>query len=286
MIVKDKYFPYPVIKEHKEDFINSDFKIQVGHKDDDEYIILDIKFDLTNESIKKLINEDKAKFVLHLEEPTTLFREIYSFSNSQNEVVIPKDKIRMVVELSAFIVAVEDIFEFKSDDLDIIYEDIPISFKKYNIIGISQSKKIEVDKESDEIKEVSSIFSVIPHEDADAIYKIKLGNERIIIEIPKEEYPIYNELSYRYRLINDPNNYILMSLIIMPSFVEVLTILKEGTDNYRNNQWYNPLIKAYDKKGINLEKEFESGDFSAYELTQIIFDKVLNNGLERLKEVK
>lgn len=286
MIIRDKYFTYPVIREHPEDYQKSTFKVHVDSSSDEDNILMRFKFELENEQILQLIKNNKAKFVVHLEEPTTMFREIFAFSTINNEIQISKDKIRMNVELSTFIVVTEDVLDFKSDDLDLIYEGIPISFDKYSIIGVGQSKKIEVNKESDEIKEVSSIFSVIPTEEENTIIKIQLSNERIIIEMPKKEYDIYYRLAHIYRVQGKKDNYILLSLVIIPSFVEALTIIKEDVDSYRNNMWFKPLINAYGKINVDLEKMFKLEKFSAYELTQKIFDRVLNKGLERLGEDK
>lgn len=284
MKISNKYFPYPVIKEYHEDFNKSLYNIETTIVSIGDFISLNVNFQINNYEINQLIERGKAKFVLHLEESLTMFREVYEFSTVSNNIKIPKDKIRRSIELSTFIVVYDDINNFKSEDLDIIYDDINITYDKFNIIGVGHSKEILVNKEHDEIKEVSSIFSVIPTSEEKTIYNLKLQNDRITIEMPEVDYKIYNGLVNSYKLTGNRENFILMSLIIIPSFVEALNIMRnDDLNNYKRNIWFDPLVKAFRKKDIDLEVEFSSGDFSAYKLTQIIFENVLNIGISELR---
>lgn len=286
MKINNKYFPYPVIKEDTEDYNKTTYKTEVLYKEDNDDIILNINFLLDNIEINNLINEKKAEFVLHLEESLTMYREAFIFNESQVTVRVSKDRVRHKVELSSFIVSKDNLKNFKSDDLNIIYSDISINYSKFNIIGVGQSSEIIIEKEADEIKDVASIFQIVKSDEKKLI-KIRLANERIYIDMPSEDYERYNQLTHRYRYLGKNNNHlILLSLVIIPSFVEALTIIKSDYKEYEDNLWYKPLVKAFSNKNVNIEEKFLESDFSAYELTQVIFDSVLNESIKRLDEVE
>lgn len=286
MRINDKYFPYPVIKEDVEDFNTTTYKINIFYEESDgNDLILKFEFVLDNEEIKELIKEKKAKFIVHVEESVTMFREVFEFSETSGKINIPEDKVRHKIELSSFIVAKTELPNFKSNDLNMIYNNIEINYNKFNIIGISQSNEILIQKESDEIKDVSSIFQIVKSEE-ERILKIRLANERIYIEMPNKDYERYNILTHRYRNINKNNSHlILLSLVIIPSFVEALSTIKTDYKAYQDAIWYNSLLKAFDKKNVDIEKMFETNDFNSYELTQIIFENVINDSIKILDEV-
>lgn len=288
MKISNKYYPFPIIKDEIEDFKTTTYSSSIESIEDDDYIILNIQFDLDNLEIIDLIKQGKAKFIVHLEESATMYRKSFDFTDIKGQVKIQKDEVRFKIELTTFIIAVEDIINFKSEDLDIIYNDIPISYNKYNIIGIGQSSEIILNKEIDDIKDVSSIFSVIPSPEEEKLIKLRLSKERIYIELPEKEHEIYGQLVHLYKATNNQNNLILMTLIIIPAFVEALTNIKEGSSNesHSDSLWFNPLVKAFNKKNVNLLEEFKSNDFNAYNLTQIVFDEVINNSVRRLMEVE
>lgn len=284
MKLKDKYFPYPVIKPDLQDYQSTTFNTSVKTKVTDKEITLLIEFNLDNIELSNLILRGDARFVIHLEESRTMFREVYQFNDLKNEIVIPSDKIRNNIELTSFIIANDDIVNFNSKDLDLIYRDITVSYDKYNIIGLAQSMDIKVLKENDDIKEISSIFSIIPSTDEDRFYNLKLTKENIIIEIPKDDFTRYNYLgnTFKAKVNEKEKGLILMTLVLIPPFIEALNLIKEDPESYQTSLWYNSLILAFKRKEIELEEEFKSSEFSSYYLSQVIFEDVISNSMKGL----
>lgn len=280
MIFKDKHFPYPIIKSNEGDFTNSIFKIKNINNNYDNY---NIEFELTNDDIYNLIINNKASLVLHLEESETMYRTTYKFNTLKYNFTIPNEKVRRRVELSAFIVMNENINDFYSSDLDLIYNDINISYEKHNIIGYSDSKIIKINKETDDIKNVRSIFSLISDKNIKDIYEVSLMTNSIVIKMNEQDYKNYAFLVNRFNQNESKGNIILLTILIMPSFVQVLNQIHKNTDDYRSYNWFDSLIKAFEKKDVDILNEFKKDNFDAYKHAQIVFDGVISGSIREMR---
>lgn len=275
-------FPYPVIKEHPYDFTNSTFSIKSIENNNDEY---KIELELTNKELMYLIEKNKLSFVLHLEESETMYRKAYKFNELNYDFIIPSDRVRRRVDLSVLIVCNEEIRNFYSNDLDTIYEGISITYERNNIIGFTNERTIKIMKESDEIRNARSIFSLISDSSIGEIYELELTRETILIRMNEEDYKKYATLEKMY-IMNNKNTYVvLMTILIMPSFVQALNLIYENPDDYRDYIWFDSLVDAFKNKNINLNEEFKKDSFDAYKLAQIVFDGVISDSISEMKYI-
>jgi len=283
MRFKDKYFPYPVIRPYYEDFTASTFDIELTQETKENDLIIDVKFNLNNDNIIKEIKLNNLHYVVHLEESETMYRHAHITTLDNSQIRVSLDLIRHEIEVTPFIVASNDIKDFKSSDLSAIYDDITIDYDKNNIIGIGSPMRIDVVKENDDIQSVGSIFMVVPSENIKNIFELSLEKERVVIKVSEETYVLYNNLSKSYRMTKSDNNVILLTLMVLPSFVETLNILKTDTKSYENYKWFHALIKAFENKGINIMAEFDKADFDSYKYAQIIFENIIHESINQLK---
>jgi len=283
MRFKDKYFPYPVIRPFKEDFQESTFDIELSQETIDNTMIIKGSIKMNNNSILREIEHGNVKYALHLEESETMFREIYYFSEQSFEVNVSLDKIRSTVEVVPFIIAVNDIKNFKSDDLIGIFDGLTIDYDANNIIGVGSPMKIDVVKENDDIEAINSIFMVVPNEDITNIFELTLERERIKIKVSEKTFKLYNQMSKNYQITNSNDNIVLLTLMVLPVFIETLNRLKNSSEMCKEYIWYDPLIEAFNKKGIDILNEFEKDNFDAYKNAQIIFEEILSKSINQLK---
>lgn len=92
MEIKYKLYPYPVLWDKNDDYKKpSKFSVEVEPKEDFKNIKLKINFLLKDKEIEKLIKENKAEYVVHIEGSSTYFREIISTKETEISYVL-KDR--------------------------------------------------------------------------------------------------------------------------------------------------------------------------------------------------
>lgn len=288
MRFRDKYFPYPVIKPVEEDFTQSIFNIDISINEDEivNELVVNCNVYLDNKEIEKEVNKGNLSYVVHIEESETMFRKAYYFNQKKYEIRIPLDDIRSVIEVMSFITVVEPIEQFQTNDLDDIYTGIDIFYDKGNIVGIGSPKRVDITKEDDEIEGVSSIFLVVPDEKIKEVFEMSMDRDRITIKISQKSFELYKNLLGIYKATNNQNNKILLTLMVLPAFVEALNILKVDYSLYENDIWFDSLVDAYKKKSIDLIAGFKEESFDSYRNAQIIFEDVINESLINLYKIE
>ena len=76
MNIEYRLYPYPVLTYFSDDYVNSSFtsNLKVGRKGDE--IIFHLTANTDDEKLLKLIEEEYAEFVFHIECPSTSYRTI------------------------------------------------------------------------------------------------------------------------------------------------------------------------------------------------------------------
>jgi hypothetical protein len=285
MKLTDKYFGYPVLSPLSDDY-NGQFDINISTSIDEENetIIVSLSVVLDNDDLRMLIDSNKAIFTIHMEESKTCFREIFEFNSYTSTFSIPIGKVKETIEANAFI-TIKDRIQFYPKTIHEFYSGIEIVYDKYQTIALSNTKMVEISKENDEIKESSSIFSIVSDKTKTLKYiKIELKDERIVIVMPEQDYILYYKLM-RQNSMKNRNKEILLSNIVMPIMVEVLQILKEDAGLYEDKIWFKSLLAAYQEKNINLLDEFVKNGFSPYYFSQLIFDAVIGKSLMQVEKL-
>lgn len=285
MKLTDKYYGYPVLSPLSDDY-NGKFDVNITTSIDEqsELIVVSLSIILDNDDLRDLIDSGNACFAIHLEESKTCFREIYEFSTYSHDFTIPIGKVKETIDVNAFVIAKIDI-RYNPRSVHEFYSDMDIVYHKYQTIALSYTKTVELSKDNDEIKESSSIFSIVSDKSKNLKFiKVELKEERIVIVMPDQDYGLYYKLM-RQNNMKNRNKDILLSNIVMPIMVEVLQILREDPSLYDNKIWFKSLLTAYQEKGIDLLDEFNKSGFSPYYYAQLIFDSVIGKALVQVEKL-
>ena len=95
-----------------------------------------------------------------------------------------------------------------------------------------------------------------PNEDITNIFELTLERERIKIKVSEKTFKLYNQMSKNYQITNSNDNIVLLTLMVLPVFIETLNRLKNSSEMCKEYIWYDPLIEAFNKKGIDILNEF------------------------------
>ena len=76
MDIRNRHFPYPVLSDFSDDYVDAGFLTEIKLARELNDIIFSFTSLLDNNELLELISEDKAEYVYHLECSQTSFRKI------------------------------------------------------------------------------------------------------------------------------------------------------------------------------------------------------------------
>ena len=150
MRIGKRLFPYPILNNEKiySQYKNSVFSLQYDEEvseDKQYYLLNNLHCELDNQMLIDLINADRAKIVCVIECPSTMYRMSHVLPLCPINMQIPLTDLNNKVNISAFVVAKEDIENYRSDDFSDIYEDISFSIEKHDILAADDGYVNNVD---------------------------------------------------------------------------------------------------------------------------------------------
>ncbi|MDE6441992.1 MAG: hypothetical protein K2L12_04480, partial [Clostridia bacterium] len=87
-------YPHPVLSSGNDDYINSEFDIELVREAiiEGSKAIIEVSYTLRCEGLQKLIEGGKAKVVIYLESVVAEYRDIKAFNPKENILTIEIDK--------------------------------------------------------------------------------------------------------------------------------------------------------------------------------------------------
>ena len=275
MEIKYKLYPYPVLWDKNDDYKKpSKFSVEVEPKEDFKNIKLKINFLLKDKEIEKLIKENKAEYVVHIEGTSTYFRKIISTKETEINYVLKDRDILGRLQVNFFILARQDIKNYKNDNFNEDYSSETFNLKKGNIIAIADGYRFDIEKNDDELGKISSIFSICKKETVEQTgMTIDMGYEKIRIGLNITDYVNYSQLSQNPNKVESVN-----SVIIFPALIYIFEQLKKDFNetDYTEYKWFRALENIFKKNGEDLNKGLLENEISI-DLAQ----RVLNYPIER-----
>ena len=275
MEIKYKLYPYPVLWDKNDDYKKpSKFSVEVEAREDFKNIKLKISFLLRDKEIEKLIKENKAEYVTHIEATSTYFREIVTTRENEINYDLRDKDILGRLQINFFILAKQDIKNYSNNNFNVDYSSETFNLKKGNIIAIADGYRFDIEKSDDELGKVSSIFSICKKETVEQTgMTIDMGYDKIRIGLNKHDYESYHQLSHNSNKVDSVN-----SIIVFPALIYIFEQLKKDfyETDYTEYKWFRALENIFKKTGHPLDKKVLENEISIN-----LAQRVLNYPIER-----
>ena len=105
MQLRNKYYPYPVIMEDGEYYVDSSFTNDVEQVRDGYNIKLIFKAELRNDELVELLKDGIVEIVHHIECPQTCYRNIVRTRENKIEFLLKDSDVNGVVQVCSFLIA-------------------------------------------------------------------------------------------------------------------------------------------------------------------------------------
>ena len=280
MVIRDRLFPYPVLCEDTDDYVEGSFHVGIELVNQDANST-DLKFniELNNPGIKGLISRGQAKYVIHLECSNTAFRTaISSFSDSISYRLMNKN-VNGDVAVLAMVVAEEKIPFYKNAALNEDYGDVDLIIERASIMAYENLQPIRIHKNYEELGERDPIFTIVKEERMDsneekAIW-FNAEGDKIQIFVNEDVYT-----SYTNYCGNTSMRPFVLSVLVVPALTYVIELLRKNEDdieNYAKNHWFMKLEKYYKLNNKDFIDDIIYGDKYISEVVQEMLQFPLSN---------
>lgn len=256
MRIGKKLFPYPILNSEKlySQYKNSKFRFDYTEEiseDHQFYILKDLHCELTEEKIIGYIKEGKAEIVCIVESPSTMYRKKFVLPLETSTIRIPLTDLNNKVNVSAFVIAKEDIDDYYSNDFLDDYEGITFSIEKHDIIAADDGYVNTIDFDDIDDNQKNSIFIIIKDTSiTNGSMQVEYNSNNIVISLPEEQWNIYDKTKR-----NTKFEEMYFSIIAVPALSYALSSLQKGdgepvsVDSIKiESKWFNSFSNAYEKK--------------------------------------
>ena len=280
MQLRSKYFPYPVIVEGGDNYVNSSFESNVEQVMEGYNIKLILNAKLENDELRQMVKEGSVEIVHHIECPQTCYRSSVQTKEFNIEYLIKESDVNDVVQVCTFLIAKKDIEKYTNSLFSSDYQGFRFNLDKGCILAIGNQYNIIIDKIRDDLANTSSIFSIVPNIDPLVLdIKVDLSQNKIIIILPQQTYGSYSNMQ-TYMGVQK----VMHSMIIIPALMYTFSELKEDRENlynYEENRWFRGLKKACGMINVSLD---EAGliNMDIYKTSQQLLNNPVSKAVEFL----
>ena len=159
---------------------------------------------MSDEYIKKLIVEGKAKYFCEATCSSTLFRYSETFDVPEFDFNIGRKDVRGTVEILVAIVAVEDIPKYVNNNRSPMYQGFDSFYvEEGDLLAAFGEFTIEVDIQYEKLKAVSQIFVVTGNNTGKGV-NIDLEGDKIIVDMHPDLFALFSDESINKNTLYAP----------------------------------------------------------------------------------
>ena len=282
MEIKYKLYPYPVLSGYSDDYKDGQFDVSIDISRDGYDLKISFQAALTCQSLLDLIQNEKAKYVYHLECAQTGFRTVSQTNKVTETYILSSKQVNGKLQICPFVAAIQDITGYSSADFHNDYSGISFDIEAGCVLAVGKMVTVDISKDIDDLANTPSIFSITRN--ADAACKqmlVDYSGRKILIKLPLDDYYSYKQLG------NMPQaQSILNSLTVIPALTYVLEELRAQSIDERSENsdmlWYRTLSKALlTQFGCDIESEnYNSQNFM--ELAQKLINNPISDAFKML----
>ncbi len=280
MVIRDRLFPYPVLCEDTDDYVEGSFHASIELVDQDQnFTDIIFRVDLSNPGLKALISRGQAKYVVHLECSNTSFRTAISSSSDVIPYRLMNRNVNGDVAVLVMVVSVEKIPFYNNPALNEDYSDIDLVIERASIMAYENLQPIRIRKNYEELSKQDSIFTIVRENRMDANEEkaiwFSAESEKIQIFVNEEVYAAYtnycNSASMRQ---------FVRSVLATPALTFVIELLRRNEDDissYASYLWFMTLEKYYRLHNKDFVEDIVFGEKFISEIVQEMLEFPLNN---------
>jgi hypothetical protein len=266
MRLSTRSYPHPVVG-NRDDVPGAAFQCILEMTTDKQNIYLDISVNCSSSTINRLLKDEEAVLVVHVECSNTMFRRAYEFRSPTFRCTVAKDNLNDAVEVNVFALAKRSLQRYRVDKSHSDYGNTQFDIEKAEILAVGEGQVFHVESDFDSLSRIGAIMQITEaQEDGEFPMRADFGGDKIVIVLSKKDFADYKLLKAIENVAGPITN-----SIVLPVLLEALHILKDG-DAEDDCRWVRSIQRRIDELQENLESDL-------FELAQQILDLPLRRSL-------
>ncbi len=287
MRVKNRLSSYPILNRY--DQASHDFRegntimSDISLRSEFENYICDVEFNINCPSIEALIRQDYAQYCVHVESPSSCFREEHLSKEKTIHFSFRNTLVNDAIEINTFVVLIKDFPNYHLPEFHADYENECFDLHKHQIIAIGDAVKYPCSKK--EMDKLSSIIKIRRIDnDADGVMTVNTDDDSnyIFVGLQAEAFDSYCNLGKNmYRKTA-------LSLVLFPALVVILERMylahKELDEDTTSKHWYQIIENQLEKNNIKIDSlDIQHSDL--LKVAQSLFGEPIRSAFEELDKI-
>jgi hypothetical protein len=277
MRVNDGCYPHPVLGhsiDGQEDVTGVMFQAAVDPRFDQTAVFFDVRIDCSSSTLRRLIAERKAEYVIHVECGQTFCRHVERFATQHHSFVIAKDLLNGTVEVVPLVVAKEPIENYTIEGAHSDFSGILFSIAEGDFLAIGDAFTIDADITFDALQRVSSIMEVQVGNQADGEpLSVDFNFDKIIIRLSQADFRRF-QLSQSNIALQE----VAVCMLSLPVLTEAVRLVRDDSDQFSGNLRWHKILSA------KIEEFGASKGMDPLEIAQRILESPLQRAFSMLAQ--
>ncbi len=252
MKTSNRFLPYPILS-YGDDVLpalSRDNAVSVDVLDDavNKRFIFNATLRYENESIQNLVAQGKAEYLCDVYCAETMLRRCEVSFEPKFEINLGKTEVNGRISFEFYIIAKEDIPEYRNTGFNEIYGDEPVPIEKGNILAsfgeVTFNTRITKEK-----RWLINSFIMISNA-KERPFNINLDNEKIMIELPETMFEQYSESIKPNRQYDQ----VVLSSLAMGALVHAIL----NMESHKGRSWCDAIETVC--RNLGVDKDYNIDD--------------------------
>lgn len=245
---KNKAFPYPVLRPYCDDYVDVEIQTTVEFEISKESVVAKVTYAISSEDLVDEIEKGNAAYVSIVACRDTYFRSVLTSKKPQFEQSFDVGCLRGEVRVDPYVVAIKNIPNFKSRDINKEFGQDAFSFSPGDVLAQDETQIFYIDR--DLFKPMSSVVDLVKNDSLSyGEWRVGLEENHIQIEVSQQmKASIDDARNNKYKQVA------LLNSLYFPAVVHALQKLKEGKDEYENQRWAQVILMKLHNFGWELQE--------------------------------
>ena len=267
----ERFMPYPVLTPSNDDYDSPRFELVVEEPVRSAGVLtVPFKLEVSSASLKELIGEAKAQYVIQTSCIRTVARDTHGTFLDEGRLELFDEDYSDALTLTPYILAVGEIPSFKSDEHAREWRDYhPEGFniEEAGILAVGNDVEITLSPDS-----IGSVIDLVAMPQAEGMFSVELDGEHIVISVSGEDKQRIDAM--RKRSERD----ITHAALFPGLYLHAITSALQSVFDYEDRRWAQAILNQLEDKGIHADRETIAAQSLHY--AQLLMEKPLEKHLD------
>lgn len=248
MAWNDRIIPYPILTPANDDYAGARFELHAPEPvRSGGSINIPFRLDVSSETLKALVGDAKAQYVIQMSCPQTSMRDTYPTSHAEDILILSDGDFADALTLTPYILAVDAISDFKSGEHAPewqIYRPEGFSIPAAGIMAVGGEVEIELAPSG-----IGSVIDLVEMRGSDGMLGVDLDGEHIVISVGPDDKRRIDRL----RTLSERN---MARAALYPAlYLHAITSAIQALAEYEGRRWAKTIVRQIEDNGIGVDIE-------------------------------